>query len=101
VISRWTFSRGQRSLRDVDGNKRSDAWVAMPSEEEARAMMGNANPYDFGFVPAMARLIGAHIQIAPFFAALFGRIMFGPGALERPEREMIAAVAAAAQDCRY
>jgi hypothetical protein len=48
VISRWTFSRGQRSLRDVDGNKRSDAWVAMPSEEQARAMMGNANPYDFG-----------------------------------------------------
>jgi hypothetical protein len=85
----------------VDGNKRSDAWVAMPSEEQARAMMGNSNPYDFGFVPAMARLIGAHIQIAPFVGALFGRIMFGPGVLERTEREMIAAVAAAAQDCRY
>ena len=28
------------------------------------------------------------------------RIMFGP-ALSRPEREMIAAVAAAAQDCKY
>jgi alkylhydroperoxidase family enzyme len=85
----------------VDDKKAADAWVAMPSEEQARAMMGNANPYDFGFVPAMARLIGAHIQIAPFFGALFGRIMFGPGFLERPEREMIAAVAAAAQDCRY
>jgi alkylhydroperoxidase/carboxymuconolactone decarboxylase family protein YurZ len=52
-------------------------------------------------LPAMARVIGAHIQIAPFVGALFGRIMFGPGVLERTEREMIAAVAAAAQDCRY
>lgn len=85
----------------MDYEKTSDAWVAMPSEEQARSMMGAANPYDFGFVPAMARLVGSHMQIAPFFGALFGRIMFGPGVLQRPEREMIAAVAAAAQDCRY
>ncbi len=85
----------------MDDKNTSDAWVAMPSEEQARAMMGAANPYDFGFVTAMARLIGAHTQIAPFFGALFARLMFGPGALTRPEREMIAAVAAAAQDCKY
>lgn len=85
----------------MDYEKTPEAWVAMPSEEQARAMMGAANPYDFGFVTGMARLVGAHMQIAPFFGALFGRIMFGPGALERPEREMIAAVAAAAQDCKY
>ena len=36
------------------------------------------------------------------FVALFGEIMFSPlGALDRREREMIAAVAAAAQDCHY
>jgi AhpD family alkylhydroperoxidase len=29
------------------------------------------------------------------------RVMFAPGALARREREMIAAVAAAAQDCHY
>ena len=43
----------------------------------------------------------AHQGIAPFFGALFGRIMFEPGALTRREREMVAAVAAAAQDCHY
>ncbi len=73
----------------------------MPSEEQFRAQMGGARGYDFGFVPAMGRLIGAHPGIAPFFGALFMRLMFGPGALERREREMVAAVAAAAQDCRY
>jgi hypothetical protein len=31
----------------------------------------------------------------------FATIMFGPGALSRPEREMVAGVAAAAQDCFY
>ena len=66
-----------------------------------RAWVGSGHPYDFGFVPAMVRLVAAHDGIAPFFGALFQQIMFAPGSLERREREMIAAVAAAAQDCRY
>ena len=78
-----------------------DAWVAMPSEEQIRAVMPSGGPYDFGFVVAMARLIFAHREIGPFFGALFQRIMFEPGSLSRPEREMVAAVAAAAQDCHY
>ncbi len=78
-----------------------DAWVALPSEAEVRAMMPGDGPYDFGFLPAMARLILAHDMIGPTFGALFGQIMFGPGHLERREREMIAAVATAAQDCHY
>jgi len=78
-----------------------DAWVQMPSEEQIRAVVPGGHPYDFGFVTGMQRLIMSHIQIAPFFGALFQQVMFAPGALERPEREMVAAVAAAAQDCRY
>ena len=78
-----------------------DAWVSLPGEAELRARFGSGHPYDFGFVPAMARLIGAHERIAPFFGALFAQIMFMPGSLERREREMIAAVASAAQDCHY
>lgn len=77
------------------------AWVQMPNEEQVRAWLGAGHPYDFGFVPAMTRLAGAHRRIAPFFGALFHQIMFAPGRLERREREMVAAVAAAAQDCRY
>jgi alkylhydroperoxidase/carboxymuconolactone decarboxylase family protein YurZ len=49
----------------------------------------------------MMRLVAAHERIAPFFGALFQQIMFAPGHLDRREREMIAAVAAAAQDCHY
>ncbi len=78
-----------------------DAWVEMPSGEDVRALMGRGGVYDFGFVPGMTRLVLSHLDIAPHFGALFSQIMFAPGALERPEREMIAAVAASAQDCFY
>jgi alkylhydroperoxidase family enzyme len=76
------------------------AWVTLPEQAQVRALMAG-HPYNFGFVPGMMRLVMAHPDIAPLFGALFGRIMFGPGVLERGEREMVAAVAAAAQDCRY
>ncbi len=79
-----------------------EAWVAMPPEEDLRALLGaGPKPYDFGFLPAMARLIAAHPRIGPAFFGLFEQIMFAPGALDRRERELIAAVAAGAQDCHY
>ena len=78
-----------------------ESWVSMPSEAEIRARFGSGHPYDFGFIPAMARLVATHGRIAPFFGALFQQIMFAPGGLERREREMIAAVTSAAQDCHY
>ncbi len=60
------------------------------------------HPYDFGFMPAMARLIAAHGRIGQAFRALFSQIMFAPeGELTRHEREMVTAVAASAQDCFY
>ena len=85
----------------MSDSKARDAWVTTPSESEVRRYMGTGHPYDFGFIPAMARLVAAHAEIAPFFGALFRQIMFQPGALTRREREMVAAVAAAAQDCHY
>jgi alkylhydroperoxidase/carboxymuconolactone decarboxylase family protein YurZ len=78
------------------------AWLKLPSEEEIRQLVpAGANPYDFGFITGMQRLVMAHMGIAPMFFGLFARIMFGPSVLSRQEREMIAAVAAAAQDCEY
>jgi hypothetical protein len=77
------------------------AWIDMPSSKDVDALLGRGGVYDFGFRPAMTRLIISHLDIAPHFGALFSQIMFAPGALERPEREMIAAVAASAQDCFY
>ena len=78
-----------------------DAWVEMPSEETIRAFMPSGHVYDFGFLTGMQRLVMSHLGIAPKFGALFMQIMFEPGALARREREMVAAVAAAAQDCHY
>jgi len=76
-----------------------EAFVTLPSRESlAGEPPGN---YDFGFVPNMGRLLRAHPRIVRRFHALFAEVMFAPGALDRREREMIAAVAAAAQDCHY
>ena len=79
------------------------AWVDLPSEADLRAAMPEGSPsaYDFGFLMGMPRLRMAHRRIGPLFGPLFREIMFGPGALNRAEREMVAGVAAAAQDCRY
>lgn len=79
------------------------AWVALPSEAEVRARLppGAKPNYDFGFLPVMARLSAAHERISRAFGPLFREIMIEPGDLSRPEREMVAAVAAAAQDCHY
>ena len=72
-----------------------------PAEAEAQFRPGTRNPYDFGFVPAMTRLILSHPEIGQYFRPLYAQIMFKPGHLSRPEREMVAAVATAAQDCFY
>ncbi len=92
------------------------AWVALPSDEQIRAMQAPQTPgdlgapaaspaaargYDFGFVAGMSRLLMAHDRLGPLFRQLFRELMFGPGHLDRREREMVAAVAAAAQDCHY
>ena len=90
--------RGER-MNEVDTR---EAWVKIPMPDEPDATSEAGNPYDFGFVPAMSRLIATHPDIEPLFGALFQQIMFAPGgALSRAEREMTAAVSAAAQDCFY
>lgn len=81
-----------------------EAWISIPSEETERARLpqGFTYPYDFGFLPAMGRLVRTHPRIGPAFLNLFAQIMWTPeSSLSRQEREMIAAVAAAAQDCHY
>lgn len=80
----------------------SEAWVKIPTPDERAAMRGQGDSYNFGFVPAMGGLIQTHPEIGAEFFGLYRQIMFAPdGALNRAEREMTAAVAAAAQDCFY
>ena len=79
------------------------AWVDLPTDTDIHAAMAQGGPsaYDFGFIMGMPRLRLAHRRIGPLFGPLFREIMFGPGALSRAEREMVAGVTAAAQDCHY
>ncbi len=78
-------------------------FIALPTDEELRARMkpGVKSPYDFGFVGGMSRLLSAHERIGAAMRGFFAEVMFAPGALSRDEREMVAAVASAAQDCEY
>jgi len=77
-----------------------DAWVQLPDSSEIH--LPDGHPYDFGIVLGMSRLIRTHPRIGRAFGVLFAEIMFSPeGCLSRREREMVAAVAAAAQDCTY
>ena len=78
------------------------AWVKLLEPAAiADAAERQKHPYNFGYVAGMSRLIMAHPRIAPAFGALYGSTMFAPGALSRAEREMVAAIAAAAQECHY
>ena len=77
-----------------------EAFVELADPETAKKLR-RPGPYDFGYVPAMGRLVAAHGEIGPLFRALFAQVMFRPGQMSRAEREMVAAVAAVAQDCHY
>jgi alkylhydroperoxidase/carboxymuconolactone decarboxylase family protein YurZ len=81
-------------------NNEVPAWIELPLAEEMRKLPGKPL-YDYGFVSGMGRLLAAHRRIGAAFVGLFTEIMFGEGTLNRAEREMVAAVAAAAQDCEY
>ena len=78
-----------------------EAYIALPSVEQAAAARPADHPYNFGFVGAMGRLLMAHPRIGAAFQGMFNEIMFAPGALDRQEREMVAAVTASAQTCFY
>lgn len=79
-------------------------FIALPTDEEMRAQIQpgmKPSPYDFGFVGGMSRLLSAHPRLGQAMRGYFAEVMFAPGVLSRAEREMVAAVASAAQDCEY
>ena len=79
-------------------------FITLPTDEQMRALRetsGVKPTYNFGFIGGMSRLLVAHERIGKALQAAFYEMMFAPGALERSEREMLAAVASAAQDCEY
>jgi alkylhydroperoxidase/carboxymuconolactone decarboxylase family protein YurZ len=81
-------------------------FITLPTDEEMLARRkpdgsGMKPTYNFGFIGGMSRLLAAHERIGKAMQGAFYEIMFAPGALDRAEREMLAAVASAAQDCQY
>ena len=85
--------------------ERPEAWVKLPSDAEAHAAVGGETlPYETlmgGVVLRITRLILAHRLLGKALLNHIKVVMFGPGALSRAEREMVAAVTSAAQNCHY
>jgi len=82
----------------------TEPFIHLLTEAEIRAKSptgASSSPYDFGYIGGMGRLLATHPRIGPAMGRAFYEIMFAPGALDRAEREMVAAVASAAQDCEY
>jgi hypothetical protein len=80
------------------------SFITLPTDDEMRALKetsGMKPTYNFGFIGGMSRLLAAHTRIGKALQGAFYEMMFAPGALDRAEREMLAAVASAAQDCEY
>lgn len=75
--------------------------AAAQMAQSAGTSIGRRFRYDFGFLPVMGRLLIAHPGFGLPFLVTYSRLMFGPSVLTRAEREAIAAVSAAAQDCFY
>lgn len=78
-----------------------EAYIALISREEAGRRRPADHPYNPGVVPAMGRLLMTHPRIGPAIDVLQTELMFGDGRLDRSEREILAVVASAAQDCHY
>ena len=78
-----------------------EAWIDIQPADTSAGTAPVGGPYDFGFVPAMRKLLVRHPRIGAAFRGLFNEVMFAPGTLSRRERELVAAVAAAGQDCFY
>ena len=80
-----------------------EPFITLPTEGELRSRMtpGGKTTYNFGFISKMGRLLAAHPRIGPAMRDFFYEVMFAPGALDRGEREMVAAVASAAQSCEF
>ncbi|HEV2843832.1 MAG TPA: carboxymuconolactone decarboxylase family protein [Thermoanaerobaculia bacterium] len=78
-------------------------FITLPTDEELRSRMtpGGKTTYNFGFISSMGRLLAAHPRIGPAMRDFFYEVMFAPGALDRGEREMVAAVTSAAQSCEF
>ena len=85
-------------MLSIDGSSMSDGST---NTQDVRAVATGG--VSGGTITNCAGITGpdAHPLIGPALAELFMQVMFALGALARPEREMVAAVAAAAQDCHY
>lgn len=88
-------------MNDQAGRATSEAYITLISREEAARLRRADHPYNPGVVPAMGRLLMTHQRIRGAIDALQTELMFGEGQLDRAEREILAVVASAAQDCHY
>ena len=86
----------------MTSEEHAEPWIDLADIEFTRDQLRKRDvSYDGDYVPNMSRLLAAHTDIGPHFSQLYDQVMKRPGQLSPREREMIATVTAAAQDCFY
>jgi alkylhydroperoxidase family enzyme len=84
---------------------KQDAWIHMVEEHEAE---GELKEYydqmkdpDSGEVDNILRIHGQHPATLHAHSVLYKTVMYGKSKIRRPEREMIAVVVSALNECHY
>lgn len=82
-----------------------DAWIHMVEEDEAEGVLKEY--YDAmrdpstGEVDNILRIHGLHPETLQAHFMLYKTVMYGKSRIRRPEREMIAVVVSALNECHY
>ncbi|HEX6301573.1 MAG TPA: peroxidase-related enzyme [Acidimicrobiia bacterium] len=88
----------------ADENNSGGAWISIPSSEDLSPVVideiGGISE-QIGFVPNVARLLGAIPGHFVGWWRYFDDLMRGPSGLTKAQREMIAVVVSAESDCPY
>ena len=88
-----------------DGDREGVAWIEVIAEDAAEGelaeLYGELRSPQTGVVDHVMKIHSLHPQTMRDHAQLYKTLMYGPGGITRPEREMIGVVVSAVNRCFY
>lgn len=96
----------ESSNNTTSGEKSTEpvAWIETSGETEARGYVKNiyeSFKKQRGWIPNILKSTTIRPDVTRGWVSLFNTVMYGPSGLKRTQREMIAVVVSAANDCYY
>ena len=94
-------------MKEPEEQERRDgaAWIEVVPEEEADGLLAELYQEhrvpQTGHVDNIMKIHSLHPETLRDHAQLYRTVMYGPGGLSRPEREMVGVVVSKANRCEY